>query len=105
MPFRKLNPTENRAKLSTAAFWTDFEPCRLRILVFNILYRQPAGNVRQESKRPVRVSKNLGIVEMLTANVDWHDRYRRAYAVELALGAILKALIGLYVNFRKAQRK
>jgi len=105
MPFTKINPTENRAKLSTAAFWTDFEPCRLSILVLNILYRQRAGKVRQASKHIVRMSKHLGIVEMLMANVDWHDRYRRAYAVELALGGVLKTLIALYVNFRKAQRR
>jgi len=105
MPFTKINPTENRAKLSTAAFWTDFEPCRLSILVFHILCRQRAGNVSQASRHMVRMSKNFGIVEMLTANVDWHDRYRRAYAVELALGGVLKTLIALYVNFRKAQRK
>jgi glycosyltransferase involved in cell wall biosynthesis len=105
MPFTKINPTENRAKLSTAAYWTDFEPCRLRILVFHILYRHRAGNVRQASKHMVRMNKNFGIVEMLTANVDWRDRYRRAYAVELALGSVLKTLIALYVNFRKVQRK
>jgi len=105
MPFTKINPTENRAKLSTAAFWTDFEPCRLSILVLNILYRQRAGNSRRASKDMVRMSKNFGVVEMLTANVDWHDRYRRAYAVELALGGVLKTLVTLYVNFRKAQWK
>ncbi|MFZ0495628.1 MAG: glycosyltransferase [Methylocella sp.] len=105
MPFTKINPTENRAKLSTAAFWTDFEPCRLRILVFNIRYRQRADNVPHASKHMVRMSKNFGIVEMLTANVDWRDRYRRAYAVELALGGVLKTLIALYTNFRKARRK
>ncbi len=103
MPFRKINPTENRAKLSTAVFWTDFEPCRLRILVFNILYRQRTENVRQ-SKLVVKMSKNFGIGEMLTAKVDWRDRYRRAYAVELALGGVLKRMIALYTNFRKAQR-
>jgi hypothetical protein len=53
----------------------------------------------------VRMSKNFGIVEMLTANVDWRDRYRRAYAVELALGGVLKTVITLYANFKKAQRK
>ena len=105
MPFRKINPTENRTKLSTAAFWTDFEPCRLRILVFNILYRQRAENVHQAFKHMVRMSKNFGIVEMLRANIDWRDRYRRAYAVELALGGVLKTVITLYANFRKAQRK
>jgi glycosyltransferase involved in cell wall biosynthesis len=105
MPFKKINPPENRAKLSAAAFWTDFEPCRLRILILNILYRQRAENVRRASRQMVRMGKNFGIVEMLTANVDWHDRYRRAYAVELALGGVLKMLIALYVNFRKARQK
>jgi glycosyltransferase involved in cell wall biosynthesis len=105
MPFTKITPTENRAKLSTAAFWTDFEPCRLRILVSNILYRQRAENMRKASKQLVRMSKNFGIVEMLTAHVDWHDRYRRTYAVELALGGVLKTVIALYGNFRNAQRK
>jgi hypothetical protein len=105
MPFTKLNPTENRAKLSNAAFWTDLEPCRLRILVFNILYRQRAENMPTASKQMVRMSKNFGIVELLTAHVDWHDRCRRAYAVELALGGVLKTVITLYVKFRKAQRK
>ena len=105
IPFRKINPIENRAKLRTASFWTDFEPCRLRILVFNILYRQRGENVRQASKHMVRMSKNFGIVEMLTANVDWRDRYRRTYAVELALGGVLKTVIALYADFRKSQRK
>lgn len=106
MPFTKVkNPAENRATLNEATFWTDFEPTRLRLVAFNILSRQPKEQIGKAADEMIRLVKHFGIAEILTARACWRDRYRRAYAAELAMGGILKTIISGYVNYRKSQQK
>jgi glycosyltransferase involved in cell wall biosynthesis len=106
MPFAKIkDPMANRAKLSEAVFWTALEMCRLRVIAFHIFARQRNGQTRKPVQKLIKVSTNFDIKEILTANICWRDRYRRAYVVEIVMGRVLKSIIASYVVFRKLQLK
>ncbi|MGI0085251.1 MAG: hypothetical protein ACREBQ_09230, partial [Nitrososphaerales archaeon] len=106
LPFAKIrDPIANRAKLSEATIWTDLETCRLRIIAFHIFARQRNEHASKPVQKMIKMSNNFAIKEILTANICWRDRYRRAYVVEIVMGGVLKSIISGYVHFRKFQLK
>ncbi len=78
--------------------WATHEPARLRILVARLDAEAP----RTQDAALARLARRFGPLALARCGAAWGDRYRRAYAVELGLGALLAVLATRPIRRRRA---
>ncbi|WP_336488490.1 glycosyltransferase [Methylobacterium nigriterrae] len=78
---------------SSIHHWLVLEPTRLRVLADRL---QAAPGLKPARNRAVsRLCRGFGPVAFAASGADWGDHYRRAYAIELGLGAFLGSCVRL----------
>ena len=88
-----------KALLTDMAYWGDVEPVRMRILAHALRTRMPGRSGSRSHVRLRTLVKRFGILAMLRADVDWHDRYRRSVAVALIIGGVTERIVLAYAGY------
>lgn len=107
IPFaRSMDAARISRLLLEMGYWSGGEAVRMRILADAMRSRLPDAERNGSLTRLGEMCRRFGVATVLRSGIDWHDRYRRSVAVELAISSTAQRIVLAYVQwFRRRSRR
>ena len=92
-----------RGLLLDMGYWGGTEAAKMRILVDALAWRTPGFSESRANRRLLSMCSKFGVVQLLRAGIDWHDRHRRCVGTALMVDGLTQRIVLSYVS-RSRQR-
>lgn len=82
-------------------YWGGTEAAKMRILADALAWRTPRFGEFTANRRLLSMCRKFGVVQLLRAGIDWHDRHRRCVGMALVLDGLTQRIVLSYVGWSR----